>query len=412
MVKKIIKTEADYQKALARIDELMDAEPNTPEGDELELLAALVELYEEKEYPINQPDPIEAIKFRMDQLGLQQKDLIPFIGSKSKVSEVLNRKRPLSLSMMRALHKGLGIPAEILLNEPGKELPEEIPMIDWTKFPIREMKNSGWISPEKTIKGNEEDIMREYIQEAGGMNNFSELTYLTRQSLKKTYKTDKYALLAWCLRVMELSRKNPVKNEYRPGSFNLSDLPKLSYFKKGPLLAKEYLEKHGIQFFIVPHLTKTYLDGAAMILEQNRPVISLTLRHDRADNFWFCLLHELAHLQKHLHIDRTNIIVDEIQVQRSGAVKKDSREKEADKFAQNALIPEKHWKKFNLGSKDLAKEVLDLSEKLKIHPAIIASRIQYEKNNYRILSQFIGRGEVSRVFNSILRHNSSVSGNV
>ena len=121
MTYKVIKAEGDYQRALARIDELMDAEPNTPEGDELELLINLVELYEEKKYPIDMPDPVEAVKFRMEQLNINQQALVPFIGSKSKVSEVLNKKRPLSLSMMRALHKGLGIPAEILLQEQGRD---------------------------------------------------------------------------------------------------------------------------------------------------------------------------------------------------------------------------------------------------------------------------------------------------
>ncbi len=121
MTYKIIKTEEDYHRALARIDELMDAEPNTPEGDELELLVTLVELYEEKKYPIDMPDPVEAIKFRMEQLNLNQQALVPFIGSKSKVSEILNKKSPLSLSMMRALHKRLGIPAEVLFQEPGRD---------------------------------------------------------------------------------------------------------------------------------------------------------------------------------------------------------------------------------------------------------------------------------------------------
>jgi len=120
MIYKIIKTEGDYQRTLARIDELMDAEPNTPEGNELELLVTFVE-YEEKKYPIDMPDPVEAIKFRMEQLNLNQQALVPFIGSKSKVSEVFNKKRPLSLSMMRALHRGLGIPAEILLQEQGRD---------------------------------------------------------------------------------------------------------------------------------------------------------------------------------------------------------------------------------------------------------------------------------------------------
>jgi len=230
------------------------------------------------------------------------------------------------------------------------------------------------------------------------MNRFSKLLFRTCQSPVKKYRTDKYALMAWCLRVMEQSEKHPLEKKYQPGSIKLSDLPKLSYFKNGPLLAKEYLEKHGIQFFVVPHLKKTYLDGAAMVLDKNKPVIALTLRHDRIDNFWFCLLHELVHLKKHLNSHKTDIIVDELNTQKAGAVKKNSKEKQADQIAQNTLIPEKHWRNVDLNAKNLAKEVISLSEKLKIHPAIIAGRIQYEKNNYKILSQFTGRGEVSRLF--------------
>ena len=120
MVPKIIKNEADYDTALERINEIMDADPGTPEGDELELLLTLVELYEKKAHPIDLPDPIEAIKFRMEQAGLKQKDLIPFIGNRSKVSEVLSRQRPLSIAMIRKLHEGLGIPAEVLLREGAK----------------------------------------------------------------------------------------------------------------------------------------------------------------------------------------------------------------------------------------------------------------------------------------------------
>lgn len=119
MMNRLIKNEEDHEKALSRIEQLMDAKPGIPEMDELELLTALVEMYEERHFPISQPNPIDAIKFRMDQMGLSQKDLVPFIGNKSKVSEVLNGKRPLTLTMMRGLHKGLGIPAEVLLAEPG-----------------------------------------------------------------------------------------------------------------------------------------------------------------------------------------------------------------------------------------------------------------------------------------------------
>jgi len=115
---KVIKTEAEYEAALARVAELMDAPPGSPDEQELELFALLVEQYEQAHYPIAPPDPVEAILFRMEQEGLTRKDLTAYIGSPSKVSEVLNRKRPLSLSMIRALHKGLGIPADVLVQEP------------------------------------------------------------------------------------------------------------------------------------------------------------------------------------------------------------------------------------------------------------------------------------------------------
>ena len=114
-MQKIIKTEGDYDLAINRIDQIMEAKPGTPEFDELELLSTLVEVYEDQQYPIGRPDPVSAIKFRMEQMGLSQQDLVTFIGNRSKVSEILNRKRNLSLSMIRALNKGLGIPADILL---------------------------------------------------------------------------------------------------------------------------------------------------------------------------------------------------------------------------------------------------------------------------------------------------------
>lgn len=115
---KLIKTERQHAAALKRIERLMDARPNTPAGDELELLAALVEMYERQYFPIDLPDPIEAIRFRMEQQGLIQQDLVPYLGSRSRVSEVLSGRRSLSLAMIRALHAGLGIPLRVLIQEP------------------------------------------------------------------------------------------------------------------------------------------------------------------------------------------------------------------------------------------------------------------------------------------------------
>ena len=110
-----IRTETDHESALMRIAELMAAEPGTPEGDELDILATLVEAYEQKHFTVEAADPVEAINFRIEQLGLARKDLEPYLGSRHRVSEVLNRRRGLSLEMIRRLHDGLQIPLEILV---------------------------------------------------------------------------------------------------------------------------------------------------------------------------------------------------------------------------------------------------------------------------------------------------------
>jgi len=117
MLLKPINNEKEYDDALARVDELMELNPNlgTPQSDELEVLVLLIEKYEEKNWAISIPDPIEAIKYRMEEMNLKQKDLIPYVGNKSKVSEVLNRKIALSLAMIRNLSQGLHIPLEILV---------------------------------------------------------------------------------------------------------------------------------------------------------------------------------------------------------------------------------------------------------------------------------------------------------
>ena len=110
-----IKNEKDYKASIRRIEELWGAKKDTPQGDELDLLVTLVESYEMKHYPIAPPDPVDAIKFRMEQMGMTRADMVKYLGSQSRVSEVLNGKRKLTLGMVKSLYKGLKIPAEILL---------------------------------------------------------------------------------------------------------------------------------------------------------------------------------------------------------------------------------------------------------------------------------------------------------
>jgi HTH-type transcriptional regulator/antitoxin HigA len=110
-----IKTETDYEKALLEIEKLFEAAPNTPDGDRLEVLTTLIEAYEEQHYALPLPDPVEAILYHMESRGLARKDLEPYIGDRARVSEILNRKRRLTLRMIQRLYSGLGIPAEALL---------------------------------------------------------------------------------------------------------------------------------------------------------------------------------------------------------------------------------------------------------------------------------------------------------
>ncbi|MDY0019773.1 MAG: ImmA/IrrE family metallo-endopeptidase, partial [Anaerolineae bacterium] len=298
MKPKIIKNEADYQAALERLESLMDAQPGTPEEDELELFAVLIETYEKDAFPIGLPDPIAAIQFRMEQQGLTRKDLEPYIGSQSKVSEVLNRKRPLSLSMIRALHAGLGIPAEVLLHDPGKTL--KPPQYAYRDYPFTEMFKQGYF---KSFNGTLQDA-RKYAEElleellAPLQGRVAERVYCRNSE----GPMDTYALGAWQGRVLALASEQDLP-PYEAGKLTedlLRELVKLSKFESGPTLARELLQKHGIALVILPHLPHTYLDGACFKSPSGRPVIGLTLRYDRLDNFWFTLLHELAHVYLHL----------------------------------------------------------------------------------------------------------------
>ncbi|MDO9515071.1 MAG: ImmA/IrrE family metallo-endopeptidase [Syntrophales bacterium] len=400
MINRLIKTEEDYNKALSSIEELMDAEANTPAMDELELLTALVEMYEERHFPINWPDPIDAIKFRMEQIGLGQKDMVPFIGNKSKVSEVLNGKRSLTLAMMRAIHRDLGIPAEVLLKEPGGQFPATLPEVEWARFPVQEMAKRGWITPVNGICERAEEVMGSFIESAGGFDAVP--APFLRQGIagRLNDKADRYAVWAWCMRIAALALKRPLDISFKKGKITLSDLKniaKLSDFKNGPLLAREYLAKQGIHLIIVPHFKKTYLDGCAMLFPNDNATIALTLRHDRLDNFWFTLLHELAHLMLHLS-KGCRLIVDDLDLRGHNKNNEDHIENEADDVASKALIPKQYWPLLDAEKVPKTTDLLSLAVKLKIHPAPIAGRVRFKQNNYRIFSKLLGRGQVRKLF--------------
>jgi HTH-type transcriptional regulator/antitoxin HigA len=396
---KPIKTETDYELALERISELMDAAPDTAEADELDVLATLVEVYEEQNHPIDLPDPIAAIKFRMEQSGLSQRDLVPYIGSRSKVSEVLTSKRSLTLNMIRALHEHLHIPAEVLLQEPNASLPDNPEEIDWSRYPVKEMAKKGWIENRSNLVDYAEEIVRELIERAGGYDIAFQMFCRKNDGARQNAKMDPYALQAWGLKVLAIANETPLPATYRPGSLSdelIQEMVRLSWAETGPKLAQEYLANHGIHLIYLPHLQRTHLDGAALRLADSTPVIGLTLRYDRLDNFWFSLCHELAHQQLHLEGESTDYaFFDDLSLDPSEA---DQKEKEADEKAKNLLIPPEVWGQVKLLDKPVPSAVVSLAQQLRINPAIIAGRIRKELGNYRMLTHYVGNNKVRVCF--------------
>jgi HTH-type transcriptional regulator/antitoxin HigA len=397
---KVIKSDSDYEAALADVEQLLDRDPaaGTREAEELGVLAVLVDDYESRRFGKAVADPIEAIRFRMEQQNLSQRDLVPFIGSRSKVSEVLSRKRPLTLSMIRALHSGLGIPAKVLLQERAPADLEPI-SVEWERFPLQEMVARGWIEEKVTdLHDQAEEVLRRFFAQLGPVREVAAF-YRQTQHIRSGRGMDGYALSAWAARILIRALKNSLNVAYNPGSVSLEfmrELARLSILDRGPLLAQEYLAKHGIPLIIEPHLPRTYLDGAAITTGSGGPVVALTLRHDRIDNFWFSLMHELVHVAKHLG-QGTAQFLDDLDVGPEG----DSCEGEADQLAGEALIPEEEWLRSPASHLRSAEAAQDLARRLRIHPAIVAGRIRHHFKSYRVLNHMVGHGEVRRLFTDV-----------
>lgn len=212
---------------------------------------------------------------------------------------------------------------------------------------------------------------------------------------------DNYALRVWWAAVVLKAQTFRPSGSYRQGVITDSWLRKLaqqSRHEDGPKLARQYLSDHGICLVIEPRFKKTYLDGAAL-LDGNVPIVALTLRHDRLDNFWFALLHEVVHIQKHL----TNcaFIADNLEDKaRNGQAQED----EADEGAQEALIPAELWGASSVRETCASEDVVDLARKAGVHPCIVAGRVRHVTGNWRILSSFItNAGSVKPYFEDQLQ---------
>ncbi len=399
METRIIRTDDQYHSYLEEVESLISCGENLTqtEIDRLEVLTVLIEAFENGKYPLDPPDPIDAILFRMGEKGLKQADLIPYFGTSSRVSEVLKRKRPLTVQMIRAISLGLGISADTLIGL-GESHSVEKKEIDWSKFPIKEMMARGWLQS-LTSRGakNAEDLVKTYIAESNLQLNSASF----RRTLSGEAKspTTSYALFAWLARVIQRCRQKksalgPFEKQNLTASF-LREIAQMSWSDRGPLLAIEFLEKNGIAVIIEPHLKGTQLDGAALKDLDGTPVIGLTLRYDRLDNFWFTLMHEVAHIWK--HVDGTlETFVDDLNV-----TSEDRREAEANRLASEAFIPRLIWKRSDAYISPSRDTIEKLARDLRIHPAIIAGRLRREIGNFALFSDMVGSNQVKILLSSI-----------
>lgn len=389
---KIIKSEDQYQAYLQEVDRLAaeDPTPGTPEGDRLELLAKLVEDYEKSRFKFNRPHPIEAIRFRMEERGMKQKDLAPLLGGRNRASEVLSGKRPLTLSAVRALSTALHIPADLLIQEPEAEysVTDEADNIS-----MQEIARSGLFPDSEVAQLTVSEVVQRLLKPRYGP------LYLKRTlTFGSTPNTNKTQLNLWVGRVIEIARETKTNlGIWRPGTLNqefLNYVAKLSWSESGPRLAKDFLAEKGIALVVLPAMARTKLDGAALLSEEGAPIIGMTLRHDRLDNFWFTLMHELAHAWK--HITESGMVITDEDVQNEH--NDDEKEAEANSIARETFIPRAEWKRSEAYLRPTIANIQVLADQLHISPSIIAGRLRHEKVGYEKLSKLVGYRQVRKWF--------------
>ena len=393
---KVIKTEKDYQEALKLIETLMshDPDPDSDEGEQLGLLGALIQDYESRVVPKTLPNPIDAIKFRMEQADLKPADLIPYIGSRSRVSEILSGKRQLTLEMVRALEAGLGIPAKVLIRKP--ELDASSDFQNWDNRLLSEMEARGYFGSASLKKHGSEELLNVFFAPIGPVAQIAVM--LRKSHFRSSPLTDKRALAAWAAQVIKKAKKIKVAKKYTHGVIDhnfLQKLLKLSLEDDGPLKAQEHLNKHGIILIIEPHFPKTYLDGATILIDKDNPVIGLTLRHDRLDNFWFTLIHELAHLKLHYDLG-ISLFYDEIEDIKAADI--DSKEQEADELAEESILPSAKWEVSPARLIPSSMAANSLARELGVHVALIAGQIRHKGNKYIYLNKIVSEAVVRKYF--------------
>lgn len=267
--------------------------------------------------------------------------------------------------------------------------------INLKKLPLKEMKRRGWFNdlqlPPLDVELSDEMLAAAFLSQSIGNPSRA----LFRQKVRARGTVDMHALFAWQARVLQKGRR--LKRQFSVGEprFDTQWIPEvvqLSNDDNGPVKAVRLLREKGVIVVIEPHLDRTYLDGAAMLLDDETPLVALTLRHDRLDNFWFVLFHELGHIFQHRKSGLECGFFDE------EVGDDDTLESEADAFAQNALISEEAWNASFVRYVNSAQEIQAFAKKYKVGIAVVAGRIRRERNNFSVFTELVGLGRVRKLF--------------
>jgi HTH-type transcriptional regulator / antitoxin HigA len=344
------------------------------------------------------------IEARISQ-GLSQKSLAERLGMKEQQVQRYEQERYLSANLIRVAEVAEALQLDLFAFFEAREdtlLDKIVPNLkgrigfDQTKLPVKEMKRRGWLKqirlPATMESATDEDLATAFVSQAF---DSQPAPSLHKQNVRMGSERDPYALLAWKAQVLHKAwrARASLQLGHEPlDAHAIKRLVTLSAVSDGPLRAVDALREHGVILVFEWHLPSTHLDGAAMLLNGEVPVIGLTLRYDRLDNFWFVLLHEVGHVILHRERGLREGFFDEDQ-----AALENTIETEADEFAQSAFIPKEVWKRSFVRFTASSEQVYRFAAERKVGVAIVAGRIRRERDDYQLFSELVGSGTVRKL---------------
>ncbi|ATW02116.1 XRE family transcriptional regulator [Sphingorhabdus sp. YGSMI21] len=331
--------------------------------------------------------------------GMSQKDLADFLGFKEQQIQryEAERYRSASLDRLVEISDALGVQIRERAALIGDGRMESVDPESWKSFPIAEMYKRGWFEDfSGTLahaRKSAADLVPAFLQ---GVQANNSAAAFHRKSVRSSGQVHEAAIAAWEARVRMLAERNPpsvVFDLNRVDETWLAGLVSLSLDENGPSRVHDYLRQIGISLVIERHLPGTLLDGAALSSWDDYVIIALTLRHDRLDNFWFTLFHEIGHLVLHIGTGKFAAIFDDTEAPANNDV-----EDEADLFAQEALLPGDKWKIAVSRFTRTEKAVFADAKRFGVGSAIIAGRVRREAGDYTLLRTLVGAGAVRSQF--------------